>query len=280
MSQSFLRWSSVVVISVLSVACDDTVTPAGAADAGPADTGSASDTGGSVDVGRVDVGAIDVPGDVGFDAPGDRGGDAGSSCAGATEGAACTTDGQTCGGPCSDPCQFCNLYRCTGGRWDRLEVFPMPCVDSGAADAGRADGGGSSGARMLWQAPGGFAGTGPAVMVDADGTVRVWDNARSVALASPADPTRTLHVTSAQASDLFARWAAVDRTGLPHSGGSADCYGVASYRPCDGIDCRVETVMFQTAAQLAPEMDPVRGWFDEVLTDRPTSAYPNGYCRF
>jgi hypothetical protein len=275
MSHCFLRWSSVVVLAVLSAACGDAVTPA-------ADAGSPNDTG--VDAGRADVGSIDVPGDVGFDVPrdvvNDGGADAGSSCAGVTEGAACAVDGQSCGGPCSDPCQFCNIFRCSGGRWTRLEVFPMPCVDSGTADAGRSDGGAGAGARMLWQAPGGFAGTGPAVMVDADGTVRLWESASGVTLASPSEPTRTLHVTAGQAADLFARWAAVDRTGLPHSGGSADCYGVASYRPCDAIDCRVESVMFQTAAQLSPELDPVRQWFDDVVVDRSTAAYPSRYCRF
>jgi hypothetical protein len=272
MHPSLLRCSSLVALSLLAVACGETVTPS-------ADAGSSTDTGASVD-----VASRDVPGDVGFDVPrdvgNDRGGDAGSSCAGVTEGAACSVEGQGCGGPCSDPCQFCNLYRCTGGRWGRLEVFPQPCVDSGAADAGPADSGATAGARMAWQAPGGFAGTGPAVMVDADGTVRVWDSTHGVTLASPADPTRTLHVTAAQASDLFARWATVDRRGLPHSGGSADCYGVASYRVCAGADCRVETVMFQSAAQLAPEMDQVRQWFDDVLAAEGLAAHPSGYCRF
>lgn len=48
-----------------------------------------------------------------------------------TEGAACSTEGQSCGGPCTDECSFCNIFRCEGGEWTRLEVFPAPCFACG-----------------------------------------------------------------------------------------------------------------------------------------------------
>lgn len=282
------RWTSLFALSSLLIACSDSVqspvdastadtatTDTGATDTGAMDTGT-PDAGTPIDRPAVDVPSIDVGNDVPGDIANDRGGDGGSSCATAAEGAACSMEGQSCGGPCSDPCQFCNILRCSTGRWTRLEIFPMPCNDGGSS----ADVSGASGARMLWQAPGGFAGTGPAVMVDADGTVRVWENSHGVDLASPSTPTRTLHVSEAAARTLFARWSMVDRSALPHSGVGGECSGRASYRACGDASCRVEQVMFTNAAQLAPEMDGVRMWFDDNLAGETSSAHPASYCRF
>ncbi|MCB9592592.1 MAG: hypothetical protein H6719_07660 [Sandaracinaceae bacterium] len=87
------------------------------ADAG---TGS-SDGGGGADAGGLDGGATDAGG----------GGDAGADCSAAVVDEACTAEGVTCGGPCTDACSFCNLLTCTGGVWNRVEVFPTPCFDCG-----------------------------------------------------------------------------------------------------------------------------------------------------
>lgn len=46
-------------------------------------------------------------------------------CDTAEEGGACAEEGSFCGGPC-DPCSFCNILRCDGGRWGRLEAPPDP----------------------------------------------------------------------------------------------------------------------------------------------------------
>lgn len=63
----------------------------------------------------------------------------------AAEGMTCTTEGQFCG-ECTDPCMFCNLIRCQGGVWTRMEVFPKPCEDGGMSevDAGSCAGNGES----------------------------------------------------------------------------------------------------------------------------------------
>lgn len=66
-----------------------------------------------------------LPGDAGFDS------DAGACPSSITEGEACANEGQTCGGPCTDACSFCNLFRCEGGEWTRIEVFPAPCFACG-----------------------------------------------------------------------------------------------------------------------------------------------------
>ncbi len=39
-----------------------------------------------------------------------------------------------CGGEsCTNACQFCNILRCTSGRWQRMESFPAPCFACGTS---------------------------------------------------------------------------------------------------------------------------------------------------
>lgn len=53
----------------------------------------------------------------------------------AADGTPCATEDRLCGGGCTDPCQFCNMLRCEGGKWNWLEAFPDPnCRDSGGED--------------------------------------------------------------------------------------------------------------------------------------------------
>ena len=49
------------------------------------------------------------------------------------DGDACSPEGLSCG-MCTDPCQFCNLLKCTGGKWSHLEAFPAVCDDGGTHD--------------------------------------------------------------------------------------------------------------------------------------------------
>jgi hypothetical protein len=67
---------------------------------------------------------------------GGSGGAGGGSqpCASATLDGTCGSEGMTCGGEsCTNACQFCNLLRCTSGRWMRMESFPAPCFTCGTA---------------------------------------------------------------------------------------------------------------------------------------------------
>ncbi|MBK6463035.1 MAG: hypothetical protein IPF92_18820 [Myxococcales bacterium] len=44
----------------------------------------------------------------------------------AAAGTPCSPPGRGCG-TCTDPCQFCRVLRCQLGKWENLEVFPLPC---------------------------------------------------------------------------------------------------------------------------------------------------------
>lgn len=112
--RTFLLFSMVLSIT----ACGD--------DGGTAD--ASGDT--SVRDGASDSAADATP-DAAGDAAADAPGDAAVDCSTAAEGGACTVEGASCGGPCTDVCSFCNILRCEGGEWTRLEVFPAPCFDCG-----------------------------------------------------------------------------------------------------------------------------------------------------
>ena len=45
---------------------------------------------------------------------------------------ACGTENAVCGS-CTDICQFCNLLRCTNGRWQGQEAAPAPCFACGTS---------------------------------------------------------------------------------------------------------------------------------------------------
>lgn len=128
-------------------------------------------------------------------------------------------------------------------------------------------------ARMVWQAPGGFAGWGLAVMVTGDGLARGWihQTAFDPLGTPPPDDTRT-PLTGAQVDDLFDRWSRVSRSGLPHGPSSAgDCYPSVTVRTCD--TCAPARIDYRHPAQISPEMDDVWSWFRENLPASDLSTW-------
>jgi hypothetical protein len=97
-----------------------------APDAGIADAALALDR--SSDVTTADAA---VAADATVAAPDGRGDGADADvCGAAVLGAACSEPGKICGSErCMQACGFCNLLRCDGGLWRRLEVPPpqQPC---------------------------------------------------------------------------------------------------------------------------------------------------------
>ena len=140
--RTFIRASILCATLVAIAACgddDDTPTTDGGArgDAGRNDAGGDHDASAPEDASARDASAEDAsPEDA--SAAGDAStSDAGGACATAVDGAPCTEAGATCGGPCTDSCRFCNILRCEGGAWTRLEVFPDPtCSTTFPCDTG------------------------------------------------------------------------------------------------------------------------------------------------
>jgi hypothetical protein len=145
---------------------------------------------------------------------------------------------------------------------DRPFVSTGPCPERGAV--------------MLWQAPGGFAGTGPAVRVQGDGTVWVWRSTSELTLTGTTPmPDMSLRLSPALAADLFARWDRVDLTGLPHGPSAAsDCYPSVTVQRC--ATCMPVRLRYASPAQITPEMNGVWAWFE---ANTPT-ARPQTFCAF
>jgi hypothetical protein len=132
---------------------------------------------------------------------------------------------------------------------------------------------------LAWDAPGGVAGTGPAVVVGGSGFADTWTNVSSFEPESPpSSATGTYSLTRAQADDLFARLASVSFAGLPHATTTwAECSSTFYYRACEG--CAPIRLSYTFPEQVAPEMDPVWLWFDQLL-GATASPNPRNYCNF
>ncbi|HEX7507543.1 MAG TPA: hypothetical protein VF550_12270, partial [Polyangia bacterium] len=136
-----------------------------------------------------------------------------------------------------------------------------------------------SAAYLAWLAPGGFAGTGPAVVVCGRGWADTWTTVNSFPPeVPPSSATGTYTVTTTQADDLFSRLALVDLTSLPHATTiAAECYPTLYLRTC--ATCAATTLSYHVAAQLLPEMERVWMWFDQLL-GASAATNPRNYCNF
>jgi hypothetical protein len=132
-----------------------------------------------------------------------------------------------------------------------------------------------SGARLTWQAPGGFAGHGPAVIVDDGGLVRVWDETPEFAPAStPATPPdREIDLGFPRTDQLFLRILAAETAALPHDGPWNECYPQFHFIECEG--CDPIQIDYSTPSQIRPELDCVIEWFGRL-----PGVDPGAWCDF
>jgi hypothetical protein len=128
-------------------------------------------------------------------------------------------------------------------------------------------------ARMVWQAPGGFAGWGLAVMITGDGIARGWINQPAFdPLGAPPPNDTRVSLRGAQIDDLFDRWSRVPLDALPHGPSSAgDCHPSVTVQPC--ATCMPVRIEYRHPAQVTPEMDAVWAWFRENLPASDLSTW-------
>ena len=143
MPSSFASYSwfaaSCIVVAGLILACDEQgggvraedLLPVDAEADAPGDTDvGARDVVGPPDVASVDAPPVDSRADTDdVDAPvvGDLTQDGEDpDCATAMVDAPCANEGVFCGGCGPTSCSFCNVLRCDGGTWGRIEAFPNP----------------------------------------------------------------------------------------------------------------------------------------------------------
>jgi len=197
---------------------------------------------------------------------------------------------------CSDPtpylwtgldCRFAPICcQCVGVDCDRrfrtygecLDAFfdcPRPLLEVQYPDA-----------RLIWMAPGGVAGWGPALHINGMGSLLSWNEAVGGPDWERPDPDYTEELGIAQANELFDLLAQVDFTALPHEPQFyGECYPVfwLEWAQCQG--CEPIRLDYAAALDLQPELDPVYRWLDHRLCRPGTNdgypwALPSQYCMF
>jgi hypothetical protein len=148
---------------------------------------------------------------------------------------------------------------------------PAAVVDGGAPQS-------YPNAYLQWESPAGVAGTGPVVVVSAAGWADAWSNVPGFSPEGPlpSNATNTYTLSRTQTDDLFSRLASVSFASLPHSGyKGGECYPRLYFRLCEG--CTATTLSYQVPQELAPEMEAVWLWFDQLL-GKTAFANPRNYC--
>jgi hypothetical protein len=131
---------------------------------------------------------------------------------------------------------------------------------------------------VLWQAPGGGAGTGPALELLEDGTLRLWEQTTEFA---PRDTTGWDHefsLTFNEQLELVNLLSDVDYASLPHPATGGECY--PSYYFASTVQSTV-TLDYGKASALSPEFDTVYAWLDAYITTNAPdyqSWRPSSYC--
>ena len=258
-------------------------------------TGGKPGTGGSF----VDGGAPGSGGRIGTGGATGTGGGTGKTCGGKA-GITCST-GQFCDlasncgviadatGTCMPtgvtvacPGTYIPVCGCNGQTYSNdcaRTVAGVLKASDGSCPTADAGGTACSAAYLAWTAPGGFVGSGPAVVVCGTGWADTWTSVSSFPVETPpSSATGNYSVPTAQADDLFTRLAAVDFAALPHATtASAECYPSLYLRTC--ATCAAKTLSYKVAAQLVPEMEQVWLWFDQLL-GASSATNPRNYCTF
>ena len=149
-----------------------------------------------------------------------------------------------------------------------------PCATSRDASADT-----ERNAGLSWQAATVSSLTGPAIVVTGRGWYAASTNTRWQDLTSLLlDGIPSYSLSNAQLDDLFARVAAVDFSALPHvAADPGTCTATLMVSAC--TSCPRKTLTYASAAQLAPDMEPVWAWFDQVLGSPTAATNPRTYCR-
>lgn len=137
---------------------------------------------------------------------------------------------------------------------------------------------GDSGALLAWQSPGGFAGWGPAMLLEGTGRLRLYSMSPGfdpeLGSADPPDVDTMLSVEDT--ARLFELFSTISFDALPHDVVMGwDCYPELYVREC--TDCPARRLMYDGPDELRPEMEPVWALLDEIVTVAPFTN-PREYC--
>ncbi|MCA9670420.1 MAG: hypothetical protein KC503_32715 [Myxococcales bacterium] len=137
---------------------------------------------------------------------------------------------------------------------------------------------------LLWQSPGGFAGSGPALELQSNGTLRLWRSTPTMQPHQTGKWDYELKLSAAQTTEIFALLRATPYGGLPHpSPGQLECYPVFHYDPCVYQPCALSVVelRYSQPQDLSPQLDDVYKWLAKYVGGKyPDVRMPDQYCLF
>lgn len=129
---------------------------------------------------------------------------------------------------------------------------------------------------LLWDRPGGVAGTGPALELLEDGSLRLWTNTEALEPRATAEWDFETVLGPEQVNELVRLLLAVDTTDLPHEVPFLECYPSLYF---EGPGGELIDLDYGGADGLLPEMQGVYDWFDALLLEvAPSFVGPSAYC--
>jgi hypothetical protein len=130
---------------------------------------------------------------------------------------------------------------------------------------------------VLWQAPGGVAGTGPALELLEDGSLRLWQRTDPFSVRDTSGWDLALSLTPEENDELIGLFLAVDDSDLPHDVPFAECYPRVYF---EGPGDALMQIQYDGAAALSPEFDEVYAWLSSYLAANAPgyTTVPAVYC--
>jgi hypothetical protein len=147
-----------------------------------------------------------------------------------------------------------------------------PCVSGRDASAAT-----DEMAYLSWGALPKGAKTGPGVIVSGIGYYAAEPDAPGITAMMDPGGAPTWSLSNDQLDDLFARLATIDFSALPHlTAGPPTCTVTLEVFMCR--TCGQKTLTYSSPVQVAPEMEPVWAWFDQLLGSPTVVTNPRTYC--
>ena len=140
---------------------------------------------------------------------------------------------------------------------------------------------------LSWQAPGGAAGYGPAIIVRGAGfdgglaRVELWTQQFDFEPArGPADPPDAIvELLQRDVDELVLRLMAARTGDLPHPTPGLECYQRIFFREC--TDCGPSFIIgFESTAQIRPELDCVMDWLETRVGGSTSISLPHEACDY
>lgn len=133
---------------------------------------------------------------------------------------------------------------------------------------------------LLWQAPGGYAGQGPALEITRSGSTRLWREAAGLRPDATSGWDVVFRLPPEEVDALFTLLSKVSFEELPHKTSPAgECYPRFFYQRC--AECVAVEIDYGQPGDLSPELDAVYAWLEANVAPKAEGIpMPGSWCTF